>query len=131
MASTRATQLGYSGELTCAMQVSDLDQGIAWYRDVLGFELLYRADDIGWCELQTPIPGAGVTVGLSQVEKPMTRGGATLTFSVSDIDKARIMLEANKVRFDGDTLTIPGLVRLATFFDPDGNKFMFSQSLRK
>jgi catechol 2,3-dioxygenase-like lactoylglutathione lyase family enzyme len=129
MTSTRAAQLAYSGELTCAMQVSDLDKSIAWYQSVLGFELLYRADDIGWCELQTTLPG--VTVGLSQVESPRTHGGATLTFSVNDIDKARKTLETDKVRFDGETLTIPGLVRLATFFDPDGNKFMFSQSLQR
>jgi len=111
------------------MQVSDMEKSIAWCRDVLGFEMLYKVDDIGWCELATTIPG--VTVGLSQVESPETKGGTTLTFSVADIDKARAMLEASKVRFDGATMTIPELVRLATFFDPDGNKFMLSQSLQK
>lgn len=129
MTSKRAAQLGYAGELTCSMQVSDMEKSIAWCRDVLGFEMLYKVDDIGWCELATTIPG--VTVGLSQVESPETKGGTTLTFSVADIDKARAMLEASKVRFDGATMTIPELVRLATFFDPDGNKFMLSQSLQK
>lgn len=129
MATARAMRLGYAGELTCALQVADLDAGIAWYQNVLGFELLYRADEIGWCELATTIPG--VTVGLSQVESPKARGGATLTFTVADIDSARQLLEAEKVRFDGETMTIPDLVRLATFFDPDGNTFMLSQSLQK
>jgi predicted enzyme related to lactoylglutathione lyase len=129
MASKRATQLGYAGELTCALEVGDIDAGIAWYQDVLGFELLYKVDEIGWCELATTLPG--VTLGLSQVEAPQTRGGATLTFSVGDIDSARKLLEAKSVRFDGETMTIPGLVRLATFFDADGNKFMLSQNLQK
>ena len=57
----------YDGGLTCAMGVSDLDRSIAWYRDMLGFELLYRLEDNAWCELKTgrragqcrPLPGRG------------------------------------------------------------------------
>ncbi len=119
--------LGFDGSLTCAMQCSDLDRAVAWYRDILGFSLLYRAEDIGWCELESPI--ARVTVGLSEVEAAEVRGGATLTFGVSDIDTARSRLESRDVGFDGETLTIAGLVRLATFYDPDGNKLMLAQSL--
>jgi hypothetical protein len=33
------------------------------------------------------------------------------------------------VRFDGETITIPEMVRLCTFFDVDGNTFMLYQSL--
>ena len=52
-----------------------------------------------------------------------------MTFGVKDIDKARATLEELQVRFDGETLTIPEMVRLATFFDPDDNKLMLYQSL--
>ncbi len=45
------------------------------------------------------------------------------------IDTARSRLESRDVTFDGDTLTIAGLVRLATFYDPDGNKLMLAQDL--
>jgi hypothetical protein len=38
---------------------------------VLGFKLLYRMDDIAWCELASNTPG--VNVGLSQVEEPAAR----------------------------------------------------------
>jgi predicted enzyme related to lactoylglutathione lyase len=119
--------LGFDGGLTCAMQCTDLDQAIAWYQNILGFTQLYRVDDMGWCELQSPV--ARVNVGLSQVEKPEVKGGATLTVGVSDIDAARATLESKTVTFDGDTLTIPGMVRLATFCDPDGNKLMLYQDL--
>lgn len=123
-----ASSLGYDGKLTCALNVIDLDKSIAWYRDSLQFEFLYRVDDIGWCELRSPVDGA--TVGLSQVEEAGGKGGATLTFGVTDIDVARKQLEAKDVRFDGPTQTIEGMVKLATLFDPDGNAFMLSRSLQ-
>jgi catechol 2,3-dioxygenase-like lactoylglutathione lyase family enzyme len=103
--------LGYDGGLTCAFAVRDLKQGIEWYRDVLGFELAYAREEMGWCELKTPLPG--VNVGLSQVEQPEVKGGATLTFGVRDVDAARGRLEQRDVRFDGPTQTIPDMVRLA------------------
>ena len=122
-----ADGLGFTGELTCAMQCSSLDAGIAWYAEHLGFELMYRADEMGWCEMTTPVEKT--TVGLSEVEKPEVRGGATLTFGVEDVGSARGTLEDQGVRFDGETIELPGLARLATFFDPDGNKMMLVQSL--
>jgi catechol 2,3-dioxygenase-like lactoylglutathione lyase family enzyme len=123
-----ATNLGFDGGLTCALSCGDLQKSIAWYRDVLGFELLYRLDDMGWCELKSPVDR--VNVGLSEVESPDVEGGATLTFGVTDIDAARADLESAKVRFDGETRTIPDMVKLATFFDPDGNKLMLYQDLQ-
>jgi predicted enzyme related to lactoylglutathione lyase len=122
-----ATKIDYDGGLTCALSCRDMAKAIDWYRDVLGFKLLYRMDDMGWCELQSPV--ARVNVGLSQVEKPEVRGGATLTFGVKDIDLARSSLEKKGVKFDGETVTIPDMVRLATMYDPDGNKLMLYQSL--
>ena len=81
---------------------------------------------MGWCELSTSVDG--VNVGLSQVES-LKPGGPTPTFGVTDIDQARSQLEGKGVRFDGDTIDIPQMVKLATFFDPDGNSLMFFQSL--
>ncbi len=119
--------LEYNGDLTCSLGVSDRKASIAWYTDVLGFELMYDAEEIGWCELKTPLPG--VTVGFSDVENVEANGGPTLVFGVKDIDAARAELEGKDVRFDGETRTIPDLVRLATFYDPDGHSYMLSQSL--
>ena len=121
------SNLAYDGGLTCALQVRDLEAGIAWYRDVLGFSLLYHMAEMGWCELATAVDR--VNVGLSQVEDPEVKGGATLTFGVRDIDAARSRLEEQDVRFDGETQTIPGMVKLATFYDPDGNKLMLYEDL--
>ncbi len=124
--SERAAALNYNGGLTCAVHVSDLEKSIAWYEKVLGFKLMYHMREMGWCEMATPV--ARVQVGLSQVEDPKVRG-VTLTWGVNDIESARKTLEADRVRFDGPTQEIPGMVKLATFYDPDGNTYMLYQSL--
>jgi len=121
------SQIAWANHMTAALGVSDIDRSIAWYGDVLGFELIYKLDDWGWAELRSPI--AGVNVGIGQNEEVEPRGGATLTFGVADIDAVRGHLEAHDVRFDGETREISGMVRLATFYDPDGNTFMLAQRL--
>jgi len=118
----------YDGGLTCAMGVSDLDRSIGWYRDVLGFDLLYRLEDNAWCELKTGVER--VNVGLSQIEEAGGKGGATLTFGVEDIEAAKAELDARGVRQDGPIRDIPGLVRLLTFYDPDDNALMLYEDLQ-
>lgn len=123
------SSLSYDGTLTAALSVHDLDKAIAWYSDVLGFSLLYKVEDMGWAELATEMKG--INIGLSQVEKVQTQGGATLTFGVRDVHAVRAMLEAKQVRFDGETQVVPGMVAVATFFDPDGNVLMCAQDLSR
>ena len=122
------SQLGYDGGLTCAISVTDLTRSVEWYQGVLGFKLLYQMDDMGWCELSTEVPR--VNVGLSQVEKAGGPGNAVLTFGVRNIDQARRQLEEKGVRFDGETRTIEGMVKLATLYDPDDNTLMLYEDLQ-
>lgn len=117
--------INYDGGLTCSLGVTDLDRSIGWYHDMLGFELLYRSEEIAWCELKTAV--ARVNVGLSERQEAGGPGGATLTFGVTDIEAAKADLDGKGVRQDGDIMDIPGLVRLLTFFDPDDNALMFYQ----
>ena len=124
----KPSPLGYTGGLTVGYQVSDIKKAIDWYSNILGFSLVYHMEEMGWCELATELKG--VNIGLSQVEKPNIGLCGKLTWGVKDIDKARANLEAKKVRFDGPTQEIPGMVKLATFFDPDGNPMMFFQDLQ-
>ncbi|MFC1850091.1 VOC family protein [candidate division CSSED10-310 bacterium] len=118
----------FDGGLTCALSVSDIKAALNWYQEVLGFELLYHMEDMGWCELKSPVDR--VNVGLSQVEKmPAATGNAVLTWGVKDIEAARAELEGHGVKFDGEIQTIPEMVKLATFFDNDGNCFMLYQDV--
>jgi predicted enzyme related to lactoylglutathione lyase len=119
--------LNFVQDLTASMGVTDLDRSIAWYETVLGCELLYRADEIGWCEMKTHM--AGVNIGLSQVEAVPQGGNATNVWGVADIDAAKAHLDAHGVKQDGEIQHIPDLVKLLTFFDLDGNAMMLSESL--
>ena len=119
--------IDYDGGLTCAIGVKSLDESIPWYRDELGFELLYRMEGFAWCELRTSV--ARVNIGLSEVEAPGGKGGATLTFGVTDIEVAKAALDAAGIRQDGPIQDIPDMVRLLTFYDPSDNALMFYQDI--
>lgn len=119
-------KIQYNGGLTVSLPVSDLDAAIDWYQEILGFELQYRLDNIGWCELKSPV--ANVSVGLSAVESP-NPGGATPTFGVQDMQSAKASLQEKGVQIDGDIVTIEGMVSLLTFYDKDDNSLMLYQDL--
>ncbi|MFN0133986.1 MAG: VOC family protein [Phycisphaerales bacterium] len=124
-----ASNLGYNGGLTCSISVTNLARAIKWYGENLGFTLLYKVDEMAWAEMATEIKG--VNIGLGQVEKITGTGNAKLTFGVKDIEATRRTLEKKGVKFQGPTQEIPGMVKLATFEDPDGNVNMFYQDLQK
>ena len=48
---------------------------------------------------------------------------------MTDKEEARGYLEGKGVRFDGETQDVGGMVKLATFFDPDGNPYMLAQNM--
>jgi predicted enzyme related to lactoylglutathione lyase len=121
------TPFEYGTNVVISVSVSDLERSIAWYGKNLGFELDYKLDQYGWCEMRTPFPG--LSIGLGQSEEAPKPSNTTPTFNVADIAAARKHLEADGVRFDGDTHEIEGMVKLATFYDPDGNPFMLAQPL--
>ena len=123
------TNADFDGALTCAIGVKDLDIAIEWYSKVLGFELLYKLDGQGWCEMQSPI--SKINVGLSERETIETGGGAVLTWGVNDIELAKNELQKCNVKFDGDIMTIPDMAKILTIYDLDGNTLMLAQDLTK
>ena len=118
----------YNGTITLSSSVKDLDASIAWFKDILGFEEEFKVAEAGWAEVSSP--AEGVSIGLDQTGADVGgSGGSIPVFGVVDIDAARAELESKGVEFAGDTVELPGMVKLATFFDPDGNRYMFAQSL--
>ncbi len=112
--------------LTIALSVKDRHASAKWYNEMLGFELLYHADEAGWSELQTKTQN--VTLGLGEHTEPAP-GNSVPVFGIGNIATARKALEAAGVKFDGDTITVEGMVSTATFYDPDNNALMLAQDL--
>lgn len=112
--------------ITISLSVKDRHFSAEWYESVLGFETLYHADEAGWTELQTN--SDGVTLGLGEYTKPAP-GNCVPVFGIADLDAARQKMEQADVKFGGDTDVIEGMVKLATFYDPDGNALMLAQNL--
>jgi CreA protein len=112
--------------INIALSVKDRHASAAWYESMLGFETIYHADDAGWSELQTNT--VGVTIGLGEHTKPVP-GNCVPVFGIADLDAARQLLEQAKVRFDGETDVVEGMVKTATFYDPDGNALMLAEDL--
>jgi catechol 2,3-dioxygenase-like lactoylglutathione lyase family enzyme len=120
--------IGYKGDLTLSLHVRDMEAAIRWYTEMLGFELIYKLDEMGWCEMRSPVKD--VTVGLGQVKEMAPHDGCVPVWGVVNIEASRRKLEKMGVRFDGPTHEITGMVKLATFYDPDNNAWMLVQSLQ-
>jgi catechol 2,3-dioxygenase-like lactoylglutathione lyase family enzyme len=116
----------FDGTITLSSSVRSVDASISWFQEVLGFSEIFRAPEAGWAEITTSVEG--VSLGFGENETVNGAGGNTPVFGVADIAAARAELEGKGVKFDGDTIEIPGMVKLATFFDPDGNTYMLAES---
>lgn len=113
-------------QLTISLSVTDRAKSADWYKSHLGFEEVFSVDEAGWTELKTTVPG--VTLGLGDTDKA-SPGNCVPVFGVADINSARKALEEHAVKFDGDTITMEGMVSIATFYDPDGNALMLAEDL--
>lgn len=115
-------------DITLSLSVKDRHASAAWFEKMLGFSLRYHEDDVGWSEMDTKT--ANVVLGLAEASEP-SPGNSVPVFGTPDIATSRSALEKEGVRFDGDTMEIEGMVKIATFFDPDGNALMLAQDLTK
>ena len=119
--------IGACSTLLIQLRVADLDQSIAFYRDVLGFRLKERNESLRWAKLNAGING--VTIGIGEGPNVVGSGSTSMNFGVIDIDTVRAELEKKGITFLGETITVPGTVRLADFEDLDGNRIRLAQSL--
>src|SRR2546423_1623299 len=103
--------------------ISDLAAARQWYQDVLGWPVAF--DSEGWFELGGP-NGTHIALNKTSEGDPGKSGGVgtTITFSVDDVDATQAYLQAKGVKCD-DVLFVPGMVKLGTFYDPEGNRMHF------
>ncbi|HMV83310.1 MAG TPA: VOC family protein [Blastocatellia bacterium] len=107
-------------------EVSDLDKAKAFYGGALGMETEFEMP--GWAEF-APVKG-GPSIGLALREgAPAQTGGAVVVLRVEDIHATKAELMKQGVEFDGEIEEYPGVVRLALFRDPFGNRLQLAQQL--
>jgi predicted enzyme related to lactoylglutathione lyase len=105
--------------------VKDFEQAKKFYGESLGLKKTFEMEQ--WAEFAGAEGEAsiGVAVNSHSGEEP----GATVVLQVSDIERERKRLESRGVSFEGKTEEIPGMVKLATFRDPSGNRLQLCQVL--
>ncbi|WP_424983774.1 VOC family protein [Maritalea sp. S77] len=112
--------------ITIALSVKDRHVSADWYQNMLGFETMYHADVAGWSEVKTNTKGVVIGLGEHMETAP---GNCVPVFGIDDLDAARAKLEDAGVKFDGETDVVEGMVKTATFYDPDGNALMLAEDL--
>jgi predicted enzyme related to lactoylglutathione lyase len=107
--------------------VDDFESAKKFYGQVLGLKKTFEMQQ--WAEF------AGAegeeSIGIAANPHAGKEPGATVVLDVSDIERERRRLESAGVKFEGKTEEIPGIVRLATFRDPHGNRLQLAQALMK
>ena len=117
----------FGGYFLSSLDVSDFEAAKKFYGETLGLKQHFAVDDMGWAEYSTGVENAGI--GITKARGEVKPGGACPVLGVDDIEAARADLEKKGVKFQGEIQEIPNMVKLATFFDPDGNVLMLAQSL--
>ena len=101
--------------------VPDLEQGMAFYRDALGHQLLWRNEAAGQAGLRTP--GSGTEIVLT------TRRSYEPDWKVASADLAAEVFGANGGRVLVEPMDIP-IGRLAIVEDPFGNRLVLLDSTK-
>jgi predicted enzyme related to lactoylglutathione lyase len=107
--------------------VNDFEGAKKFYGQVLGLKKTFEAQQ--WAEFAGAEgeESIGVAVNPHAGKEP----GATVVLQVGDIEHERKRLETAGVKFEGKIEEIPGIVKLATFRDPSGNRLQLAQPLMR
>ncbi|KGA98414.1 lactoylglutathione lyase [Alkalihalobacillus alcalophilus ATCC 27647 = CGMCC 1.3604] len=116
----------FKSGFTVWYNVSNMERTIQFYTEQLGFVLDFQDKDNGMACVQTNTKDC--FIGFSEaVEVISTK--ASVVFEVEDIEAAVKALSQKGIEFTSEITTIPGLVKLTTFKDPDGHNLELSQTL--
>lgn len=104
-----------------SISVPDLDQARTFYADVLGLgKPVFDLPEAGWIEFSSVSDSGNISVTLAQ-EGWTPSSGTTIVFNVEDCHLAVEELRSRGVKCD-DSITFPGFVTFASFYDPFGNR---------
>ena len=107
--------------------VSDLEAAKKFYGGVLGLKKSFEMQ--GWAEYSHENGGAAVGLNAMGAGSSGQAGGATVVLGIENLDATMKKLGSVGVKFAGEIMEIPGVVRIATFHDPFGNTLQLAQTL--
>lgn len=114
-----------------SVPVSDQERSKAFYRDILGFQLIREAEitaERRWVQMKPPSGLAGITlVTWFEAMPPGSLQG--LVLDTGDIDRAHEKLKA--AGLDIGPIQEAAWGRSATFCDPDGNGWVLVTSYHR
>jgi predicted enzyme related to lactoylglutathione lyase len=105
--------------------VKDFQQAKKFYGETVGLKKTFEMEQ--WAEFAGAEGEA--SIGLAGNGHVTKEPGATVILQVEDIERERKRLESRGVSFEGKIEEIPGVVKLATFRDPSGNRLQLCQLL--
>lgn len=110
--------------------VSDIKKAKDFFTKTIGLKELKFAQEFGWAELGGE--NGGAIIGLAE-EGPMmeTKPGsnAVITLTVDNLEKTIQAYQKAGVELIGETMEVPGHVKLQLFKDLDGNLFQIVENL--
>lgn len=120
---TAPARVAWGSEVLIQVAVADLERSVAFYRDTLGLPFESRIEALKWARFTLP---TGAVLGLGEKQQVAGSGSMSINISVQDFDAAYALLGERGVSFVGEVVEIPGVVRLAEFTDPDGNRLQLA-----
>jgi predicted enzyme related to lactoylglutathione lyase len=107
--------------------VKSFDAAIPFYRDTMGFELLFCEPEFHFASFKVDDMTFSLAEGAEETHGAGDRNTG-IGFTVPDVDAAHAELVAKGVKFTMGPGKMPWGGYMAMFVDPDGNEFYLDQA---
>jgi CreA protein len=120
----------YKPGLIVWLYVRDFEISRRFYRKQLGLIETLVDEAAGWVEYGMGFERVCLAINRYSGKTNMVVGGGGVpVLYVDNIEAAKADLEERGVIFEGEIYVVPELVKIATFYDPDGNRLQLYQNL--